>query len=172
MEISDFATVNAFNEQWFFPPSFISFTTLSYWSVQTCAGASTGCCRAIALYLAPVSNRQFSYLGDSCECVIQTDVVHVTVTDNTAIIKSTHVSPPPPLGKKLGFRIFQTLQKCPFYAAVWCVRSKWLLNSSHKKLTLAINLFFKVLHFPHPHWQWVFLDEILVWFLSAISYRS
>lgn len=84
--------------------SFISFTTLSYWSIQTCAGASTGCCQAIALYLAPVSNRQFSYLGDSCECVTQTDVIHVTVTDNTAIVKSTRAVPPsPPLEKKIRF---------------------------------------------------------------------
>lgn len=50
------------------------------------------------------------------------DVMHVTGTDNTARVKSTHV--PPPLEKKLGFSIFQTLQKCPFYAAVWFVRSK------------------------------------------------
>lgn len=148
MEISDFATVNALNEHWFFCKFYRIlwvFTTFLCWSLQTGAGASTGC-QAIALYLAADSDRPFSYLVDFCECVTQTDVMHAVMTDNTAMAKVLMF---PPLWKKekLAFSIFQSSQKCPFYAAVWFVRSKWFLNFSHRKLSLAINIFLRSLLF-------------------------
>lgn len=49
--------------------------------------------------------------------------MHVMVADNTAMAKSTHVSPSL-RKKKLAFSTFQSFQKCPFYAAVWFFRSK------------------------------------------------
>lgn len=48
--------------------------------------------------------------------------MHVTVTDNTAMVKVLMF--PPIWKKKLAFSIFPSFQKCPFYAAVWFVRSK------------------------------------------------
>lgn len=70
-----------------------------------------------------MQNRQLSYLVGFCECVTQTDVMHVTVTDNTAMVRVL-LFPPSLKKKKLAFSIFQSFQKCPFYAAVWFVRSK------------------------------------------------
>lgn len=50
-----------------------------------------------------------------------TEGIHITVTDNTAMVKVLMF---PLLEKKLAFSVFQSFQKCPFYAAVWFVRSK------------------------------------------------